>query len=289
MHRERFRAFAKQEAVNLFWDVSGSIVYALGIYTFAAYAGFAPGGITGASMIINYLTGSPIGTMAVLLNIPIILVSLKYLGKGYLLRTLQTLVVNALFIDVVMPMLPHYTGSPLLAALFSGGLSGLGLSIIYNAGSCTGGSDLVIMSLRKLKPHLSIGEITMMIDGSLILVGAFVYKNIDAVLYGILFTLVSTYVIDHRMEGYASGKMSLIISDRHAEIAELIQQELRRGATLLKGEGTYTRREKNVLMCACQRHQLPKLRKMVQETDPDAMMIVMEYNEVRGRGFQPYE
>lgn len=289
MQRERLVTFAKQEATNLIWDVIGSIAYALGIYTFAAHAGFAPGGITGASMIINFLTGAPIGTTAVLLNIPIILVSLKYLGKGYLLRTLQTLVINALFIDVIMPMLPHYTGSPLLAALFSGGLSGLGLSIIYNAGSCTGGSDLVIMSLRKLRPHLSIGQITMMIDGSLILVGAFVYKNIDAVLYGILFTIVSTFVIDRRMEGYVSGKMSLIISDHHAEITERIQQELHRGVTLLKGEGTYSHQEKNVLMCACQRQQLPKLRKMVKETDPKALMIVMEYNEVRGQGFQPYE
>lgn len=289
MQRERIRAFVKEEAVSLYWDVLGSIMYALGVYTFAAHANFAPGGVTGASIIINYITGWPIGTMAVLLNIPIMIVSLKYLGGRYLLRTLQTLVVNALFIDLVMPALPHYTGSPLMAALFAGGLSGLGLSTIYNAGSCTGGSDLVIMSLRKLKPHLSIGQITMLIDGSLILVGAFVYHNIDAVLYGILYTVVSTFVIDRRMEGFASGKIALIISEKYQEIALRIQQELHRGVTFLKGEGAYLHQDKNVLLCACLRSQLPGVRKIVKESDPDALMIVLEYNEVRGQGFQPYE
>lgn len=283
------RDFAKREAAYLLHDVLGSIVYAIGVYTFAAHANFAPGGITGAALILNYLFKTPIGVMTLALNVPIALISLRYLGRRYLLRTFQTLLISALFIDLVAPLFPHYTGNPLLAALFGGGLSGLGLAIIYNAGSCTGGSDLVIMSLRKLRPHLSVGQITLLIDGSLILAGAFVYGNIDAVLYGILFTLVSTFVIDKQMDGFSGGKMSLIISEENRRIGDRIQGELNRGATLLRGEGMCTGNERNVLLCACSRSQLPRIRRIVHECDREAMLIVMDYNEVRGRGFLPHE
>lgn len=283
-------AFLKREAGYLLYDILGAIVYAVGIYTFTAHAGFAPGGISGAALIFNYLFKTPIGVMTLVLNVPIVLISLRYLGKKYLLRTFQTLVISAVFLDVVAPLFPHYPGdNPLLSAIFGGGLSGIGLAIIYNAGSCTGGSDLVIMSLRKLKPHLSVGQITMMIDGSLILVGAFVYGKIDAVLYGILFTLVSTFVIDRLMDGFVGGKMSLIISEHNRVIGERIQGELNRGATLLKGEGMYTGAERNVLLCACARNQLPRVRRIVNECDREALLIVMDYNEVRGRGFLPHE
>lgn len=270
---------------NLLWDVLGSIAYATGVYTFASHAGFAPGGITGIGVILNYLVGMPIGTMALLINVPVVLLSIRYLGKAYLLRTLQTLLVSAVFMDMIAPLFPYYTGNPLLAALFGGGISGFGLALIYNAGSCTGGSDLIIMTMRKLRPHLSVGQITLLIDGSLILLGAFVYSNVDAVLYGILFTLISTFVIDRLMDGFAGGKMTLTISQQNRVIARRIQQELERGVTLLKGEGMYTGAERDVLMCACARAQLPHIRRIVRECDPSAMLIVLAYNEVRGKGF----
>lgn len=289
INRASINRFVKQEAHHLAFDVLGGIAYAVGIYTFTAHAGFAPGGISGAALILNHLFKTPIGTMTLLLNIPIVLVSLRFLGRNYLLRTFQTLLVSALFLDLIAPRFPHYTGDALLAALFGGGLSGLGLSIIYNAGSCTGGSDLVIMSLRKLKPHLSVGQITLLIDGSLILLGAFVYGKIDAVLYGILFTLVSTFVIDRQMDGLAGGKMSLIISGENRAIGQRIQTEVNRGATLLKGEGMYTGAARDVLLCACARNQLPQIRRIVKECDQEALLIVMDYNEVRGRGFLPHE
>lgn len=284
INKKNLRAWAG----HVLWDVLGGLVYAVGVYTFASHAGFAPGGITGVGVILNYLFKAPIGTTALVLNLPIILISLRFLGKRYLLRTLQTLIISALFLDVVMPLFPHYTGSPLLAALFGGGISGLGLALIYHAGSCTGGSDLIIMSLRKLRPHLSVGQITLMIDGTLILLGAFIYQNIDAVLYGVLFTLVSTFVIDKLMDGFAGGKMALIISQRHGEIAQRIQQELNRGVTLLKGQGMYTGAPRDVLMCACARAQLPRIRRIVSDCDPDTLLIVMDYNEVRGNGFLPH-
>lgn len=285
--------FVKNEPRALFWDVIGSFFYALGICFFALNADFAPGGITGVAMILNYLFKQPIGLLTVLINIPIILISLRYLGTMYLIRTFQTLLLNAVFIDYIFPLLPTYqdlspTSPPLLAAIFAGAFSGLGLAMIYNAGTCTGGSDLVIMSVKKVKPHLSIGEITMFTDGAIIIAGAFVYKNIDAILYGIIYTLVSTIVIDKYMNGLIAGKMSFIISDKSQEIYQSISGKVGRGATFLKGEGAYSGNEKKILMVASNNKQLPDIRSIVRETDEKALMIVSDYNEVRGEGFLPH-
>lgn len=285
--KDDFAEFLRNEPKYLFWDAVGSFIYAVGISYFALNADFAPGGITGLGMILNYIFGLPIGTMATLANIPIILVSFKYLGPMYLLRTFQTLLMNALFFDVIAPMFPSYTGSPILAAIFAGICSGLGLAIIYKAGTCTGGSDLVIMSVKKVKPHLSIGAITMLIDGSLILVGAFIYDNVDAILLGIIFTIISTVVIDKYMAGSISGKMTFIISDHYEEITNQIYQKIGRGATILKGEGSYSRQEKNVLLVVANNKQLPEIREIVKEQDESALLIITDYSEVRGEGFIP--
>ncbi len=282
--RERFRKWGGY----LSFDVLGSIAYAIGVYTFASNANFAPGGIVGIGVILNYLFKLPIGMIVLLFNIPVVLIALRYLGKRYLLRTLQTLLVNALFLDLLAPLFPRYSGSPMLAALFGGGISGLGLAIIYSAGSCTGGSDLLIMSMRKVRPHLSVGQITLLIDGSLILLGAFIYSNVDAVLYGILFTLTSIFVIDRYMGGLTSGKMTLIVSRKGEKIATKILEESGRGVTRLRGEGMYSGNQMDILMCACSRPQLPRVRQVVADNDADAMMIVLDFNEVRGRGFLPY-
>lgn len=277
-----------KQSSYLMYDVLGSIAYALGVYTFASNANFAPGGIVGIGVILNYLFKLPIGLIVLVFNIPVVLIALRYLGKRYLLRTLQTLLVNALFLDLLAPLFPRYSGSPMLAALFGGGISGLGLAVIYSAGSCTGGSDLLIMSMRKVRPHLSVGQITLLIDGSLILLGAFIYSNVDAVLYGILFTLASIFIIDRYMSGLTSGKMTLIVSRKGEEIAAKILEESGRGVTRLRGEGMYSGNQTDVLMCACSRPQLTRIRQTVVDGDADAMMIVLDFNEVRGRGFLPY-
>lgn len=286
--------FVRNEPRAILWDVIGSFFYGLGISFFALNADFAPGGITGVAMILNYLFKQPIGLLSIFINIPIIIVSLRYLGTMYLVRTFQTLILNAVFIDYVFPLLPSYqdlspASAPLLAAIFAGAFSGLGLAMIYNAGTCTGGSDLVIMSVKKVKPHLSIGQITMFTDGAIIIAGAFVYKNIDAILYGIIYTLVSTIVIDKYMNGVIAGKMTFIISDKSQEIYQAISGKIGRGATFLKGEGAYSGAEKKILLVASNNKQLPDIRGIVRETDAKALMIVSDYNEVRGEGFIPMQ
>lgn len=118
--------------------------------------------------------------------------------------------------------------------------------------------------------------------------GAFVYNNINAVLYGVLFTLSSVFVIDRYMSGLTSGKMTLIISHHSQLIAAKIMEEAGRGVTKLYGQGMYSREDKDVLLCACSRIQLQGICQILARHDEDAIMIVLDFNEVRGRGFLLY-
>ncbi len=286
--RENFRGRNLIKEITM--DCFGSFLYALGIYYFAKNADFAPGGISGAAIIINHFFHPlPIGTISLVLNIPIIIGSFRYLSGGYLIRTARTLLISTFFMDVVAPQIGMYEGMPLMAAIYAGAFAGAGLAIIYNNQTCTGGTDLIIMSARKVKPHLSIGQITIMIDGMIIFAGWLVFGNIDAVLFGFLFTAVETLVIDRLMFGFTAGKLAMIISDYNMEIAKRIGEQLDRSSTRLLAKGSYTGVDKEVLICACSRSQQVEINHIVREIDPGAFVIVLDYSEVRGYGFQPFD
>ena len=279
----------KKLAVDTVHDALGGILYAIGVYTFAAHADFAPGGITGIAMIINhFFPFIPIGLMTLLINVPVIMLCYKVLGKGFLLRSLRSMVIGALFLDIVVPMFPNYQDNPLLAALFGGILSGAGLAIIYLSGSSTGGTDFLIMSVRKRIPHMSIGTITLAIDGAVIVAGGFVFGNINAVLYGVLMTVASTLVIDKLMYGSGARKMLLVISDESEKIAQRISNEVGRGVTLFKATGAYTGKERIVVMCFCSKREIIHMRSIVYSIDENAMVTFSTVDEAYGLGFKPF-
>lgn len=285
----QLKRFLKNLIIDILFDIAGSILFAAGIYTFALHANFAPAGISGLSIIINHFINIPVGTLSLLLNIPIVAICFKILGRSFFLKSIKSMVISAFFMDVIFPLFPVYRGSPLLAAIFSGVLLGGGLALIYMRDSSTGGTDFVIMSVRKKAPHLSIGQITLFVDVAIILLGGFVFGNIDAILYGILSTAASVLVIDKIMHGVVAGKLTMIISEQGYPIASAISETIGRGSTMLKGTGTFSGHEKQILICACSKSEVPKLKRAVYKADMHAIIMVSEYNEAFGEGFQTLE
>ena len=275
--------------LDLAYDIAGSLVFGLGLYTFAREGGFATGGFSGLGLMLNHLTGLPIGTLTLLLNIPLIFLSYKTLGRWFLLKTLKTLVIQTLILDLVMPRFPTYQGNPLIAALFTGVLMGGGLGIIYMRGSSTGGSDFLILSLHKVLPHLSVGQFSLMIDCVILMLGALVYGNIDAALYGLISTFACSQVMDRVLYGAGSGKMAIIVTDHGMETAKAISDEIERGSTLIKAVGTYSGDGRDLLLCACSKNQIFKVRAAAHKVDERAMVMITEVDEVYGEGFKPPE
>ncbi len=284
----------KEISIDVVYDILGSILYAVGFYTFASNANFAPGGVGGISIIINhYLPWMPLFLCQNIINIPIAIICYKLLGRKFFIKSLITMLFMWIIGDFIAPLFPKYGGESiqeanrLMAAIFAGILTGAGLALVYMRGSSTGGSDFIIMSIRKKKPHLSLGSITLIIDGTIILIGGLVFKNINAVLYGIIMTILSSLVIDKLMYGSGSQKMLLIISDHTEEIKNRIFEVTERGVTFLKAVGAYTGQERHVIMCVCSKSEVFPTREIVKKTDPNAMVMLSTIDEAYGYGFNP--
>ncbi len=271
--------------MDLLYDIIGSIFYAIGLYTFARMAEFAPGGLSGLALIMNHLWGLPIGITTLVLNIPIILVSCRILGRMFFLKSLKTMVVSTLFLDVVFPYTPAYTGSPFMAALYSGVFLGAGLALFYMRGSSSGGTDFLTMAIRARYPYLSLGAVTMGIDLLVIGLGGVVFGNVDAALYGLAATFVASTVIDKILYGLDSGKLLIIITNHGQVVADQIGQVTGRGSTAIRARGTYTGHDREVLLCACSRSQSYRVKNVVHEIDPRAFVMLVETNQVFGEGF----
>ena len=279
----------KTLATDLIHDLVGSFLYAMGVYYFASNADFAPGGITGVAMIIHhYVPSLGIGLVSLVINIPVAFICYRLLGRVFFTKSVKSMLIAAIFTDYVVPLLgvyPDAAANPLLAALFAGALYGMGLALIYIPGSSTGGTDFIIMSIRKLKPHLSIGTISIAVDGVVILAGGFVFGNINAVLYGVLMTFISTTVIDKLMYGTGTRRMLLVVSDRAQEIAKGIMEEIGRGATLADVRGAYTGNTHQMLMVVCSKVEIFQARRIVNRVDPGAIVTLTTVDEAYGKGF----
>ncbi len=271
--------------IDLGYDIVGSFIYALGIYTFAKASNFAPGGISGLAIIANYLWNMPIGIVNIILNIPLIIISYKIVGRAFMLKSFKTMLINTIFLDLIFPLIPMYTGQPFMAALFSGVFIGAGLALFYMRGSSSGGTDFLIMTLRVLKPHMSIGMLTVLIDVVVIVLGWPVFGSVDSILYGFIASFATSIVIDKIMYGIDSGTLAIIITTNGYDVAEKISEVTGRGSTAIQAMGTYSKESKDVLMCACSNKEAYAIRRAVFEIDEGAFVMVTETSSVYGEGF----
>lgn len=280
------RLFSKENLVEILIEVFGSFLIAVGIYNFAVNANFPMTGFSGISIILYRLFHLPIGLSTILLNIPVTLLCYRLLGKKFLIRSLRCMVISSLMIDYLAPLLPVYEGSRLLAAICTGVFAGLGYALIYMKNSSTGGADFIIMAVKAWKPYLSLGRIAFLTDFVIIMVGGFIFKDVDGIIYGMIVAYLLSVVVDKVMYGIDAGKLTLIVTEKGKEVADVIDACSQRGSTILKGQGGYRQDEKQVVMCACNNKQMYLVQQAVKEVDPKSFIIILESNEVLGEGFK---
>ncbi|XCP86517.1 YitT family protein [Roseburia hominis] len=268
-------------------DIFAGILIAVGAYNFAAQARFPLAGINGIALIFYHLFGLPMGTVALILNIPIAFFCFKILGRKFFMRSLRTMIITSVIMDVIAPMFPVYEGDRLLAAICCGVLSGLGYAMIYMRDSSTGGADFIMLSIKAKNPHLSIGNITLAMDALIVGLGtALISRDVNSLIYGMIVTYILSVVVDRVMYGIDEGKVALIVTERGQEICDRIDEILGRGSTILKGYGSYSKLEKDVVMCACNNKQMYGIRRLIKEIDEKSFLVIMESSEVVGEGFK---
>ena len=279
----------KNMAVDLLVDMVGSLLIAIGIYNFATTSQFPVTGISGIAQVLYLYFDLPIGTMTTLMNIPIVLICGRVLGIKFLLKSGKTLLISNFFMDVVAPLLPVYQGDTMLSCICMGLIAGLGYGLLYMRNTSTGGTDFVIMSLRKKKPHLSLGRLITIVDCSVLLICGFLMGgDIDKIIYGLISTYIISVVVDKVMYGMDAGKVTLIVTEKGYEVSEKIHALTSRGATILNGVGSHTKNDKQVVMCASSYKQMHMVQQAVKEVDKEAFLVTMEANQVKGEGFRPH-
>ena len=272
---------------NTAMELIGSIFVAIGVYNFAVAAEFPMTGFSGIAIIFFRLWNVPIGLSTVLLNIPVVIFSYRLLGRGFFLRSVRCTVISSVVIDYLAPLLPLYSGSRMLAAVCTGAFAGVGYALIYMQNASTGGSEVIIMSVKALRPHLSVGNIAFVSDTLIVITGGILFQDMDGIIYGIIISFLMSSVVDKIMYGSNAGKLSLTVTEHPREVIDAIDRSCARGATVLKAEGGYQGDKKGVVMCACNNKQMYEMQKAVKAADPDSFLVILESNEVHGEGFSP--
>lgn len=265
----------------------GSFIYGVGTHSFVAPANIAPGGASGLALMVNFITALPVGSLTMLINVPLLALAWVYLSRSFVFSTAAACILCSVILDfVVAPIFPVYNGDRLLSSLFGGVIVGIGMAFIFMAGSTTGGSDILGYILQKKKPHLSIGRALIIVDGVVLLLSIFVFENVESGLFGLISLYACTRVIDAILYGNDIGSMVTIVSLQPEAIADRIIEELERSATIVKGQGAYSRKDTGVLLCIVRKSQFSRLKQIIKDTDPAAFVMVTETTEVFGEGFK---
>lgn len=275
----------RRAAADILYIAAGSGCFGLSVSLFSAPNDIAPGGVTGLATLANFLWGTPIGALTVAVNIPLIIVAWWQLGRGFAARTLLGLALSSLVMDTIADIVPPFSGDRLLAAIFGGVLTGVGLGLILSRGATTGGAEVVARLLERRWPYIPIGRLILLLDGGVIALSALVYREAESPLYAIILVYVASLITDRLVYGGRRGKMALIISRRHADITRRVLDELGRGVTLLSASGGFTGAPQKVLLCAVRRTELFTLKQIVSSADPAAFVLMLPADEVLGSGF----
>lgn len=264
------------------------VLYALSFNWFYAPNDFTVGGFTGISQIINFfIPVLPVGVMIIVLNVPLFIVGLKKFGFAFLVKSIYTMALSSVLIDVIDMIHRFSPMDPLLACLYGGVTLGVASGLIFREEATTGGSELGAWIVRSHVERLSIGNICLGIDLTIILIYAAVFRSLNNALYGALALYITTKVLDLVVYGQNTAKLAYIISDRYEEIMqEMIARDM--GATLLNGKGVYTGSDRPLLLCAVRNKEVVSIKRFIKELDPDAFFIVCDASEVLGEGFGVY-
>lgn len=269
------------------WKITlGSAIFALGFDLFLVPNDLNVGGMSGLAMVLRELVGfGSIGLWTMLLNIPLFILGAKTLGREFLFGSLAGMLLSSGFIDLFADLRIPQT-EVLLDSLYGGALSGLGLGLVFLSGATTGGTDIAAKLLRRRFRSASLGKVMLAVDLCIILLTGVVFRDFSKTLYSALPLAAVSFVVDQLLYGLDHSTVALVISERYAEVSEAIARRLDRGATVLSASGSYTGQQRPVLMSAVRQRQLPELKSIVREIDPDAFVILLPAHQVLGEGFR---
>lgn len=264
-------------------------LYALGFNWFFVPNHFTVGGFTGVAQIINhFLPMLPVGTVALVLNIPLFILGWRKIGRDLLISSLYATAVSSLMIDVLASLYTFPAMDPILACIYGGIVSGIGCGLLLHESATTGGTEMAARLLKLKFQGLSIGSLCLGLDVAVTIGYALCFRDMTRAMYGVVALYILSLLIDRVVYGPNASKVAYIISEQYEAITQKLLQ-LDRGVTLLAGKGAWSGQEKRIILCAFGRRHFIPIKKLVQSIDPDAFVIVCDAHEVLGEGFGQYD
>ena len=265
----------------------GVLVLAIGLYYFLIPSDLAVGGATGLAMVINYLfTNIPIGIIMIITNVILFIIAFLVLGRefgGYTIYNSLLLSGLIYILEIITPMDGPIIDDLLINLIYGILIQGIGMAIIFNENSSTGGTDIIAKIINKFA-QLNIGASLFLID-SLIVLGAIFVFGVELGLYALLGIFINSAVIDKVIAGFNTKVKIAIISEKEDEITSFIKEEMKRGVTLFFGIGGFSNSEKRIINTVVPRREYLIIKNRVKEIDPKAFIWVGFVNEVLGEGF----
>ena len=289
----------KRSTARLIWEylvlTIAAFIFAFAWEGFMIPNGMSAGGMMGLCTVVQYATGGaiPASTSYIVVNAALILAAVLLMGIGFGFKTIYCIAISSLAMSLIAstPALHSiqgqffYVRESLVIPVLAGVLEATGLGLIIRYGGSTGGTDIVALMINKYWP-ISLSTVFLISDFVIIFLILFIpEKTFADMIYGLIEIVVFTMFIDTIVGGRRSSYQLLVFSDKYEEIADHIINNMDRGVTLLKGQGWYTKNDRNVLLILISQKQFPALSKVIKDMDPRAFISVTNTHNVFGEGF----
>ena len=283
------RLFSKSNMKDFMFIVFGILLYAIGYTAFILPVRVVMGGVAGLSALIYYATNIPAGISIFVLNITLLVIAFSALTKQFVVRTIVGVLLLSLFIGSLQPLFQAF---PIITAgedkfmhvLIGGMLSGAGLGVVFSHNGSTGGTDILTVLLTK-HFNLSFGRAMQFIDCTIIGSSYLLFHSMETIVYGIVFTLVASYVCDFVVNGSRQTVQFLIISKHYKEIADTINRRVNRGVTVIEGKGWYSKENVEMLVVLSRKYESQDIFAEIKQIDPQAVVSQTFCHGVFGEGF----
>jgi len=278
--------FSKSELKNYLFIITGTIVLALGVVGFFLPNNLITGGTAGLSLLLHYITGYTVGTLLIAVNIPLLIIGAKYLGKMFAIRTIVTIILTSLFIDFFAKIveLNPFIIDTILTSIFGGITIGIGLALVIKGNSSAGGSTIVariVASKTEIKP----GQVILVIDSLIIFSALLVFNDTAQVLWSIVSIYITSKVIDMILTGNMNKKVVYLVTNKTDELKIQIREHLGPHGTIINGDGLFENENKKMILLVVEVTKLQYLRQLVRDNDPEGFLIISEASEMLGREY----
>ena len=273
---------------SVLFTIFGTMITGFAIGAFLTPNKVVGGGASGISTIIYHTFGIQPGLSFFIINIVFLLLGLTVLGKKFILKTLLGITLLSLFTQI-FSFFPIYTENLILTTVFGGILYGFGIGMSFAAGASTGGTDIIGRIIQTKVPYMPIGKMLLIVDGIIIIISFFVFRDIELILFGVLTLFVSSYSVDLIISKLNVSNIAFVITDKGKEISEKLVSTSPRGVTLIDVKGVYTGSEKQMLFCALKESESEAFQKKILEIDETAFIVFSMSQRIKGNGFYLYK